>query len=235
MLDLGGISIVNKGLRYKMIIAYGLMSIIPLLACTYTISAYLFPEYKDLTTMSMVVLISLVISILGFLLAKRIVDATVGLSADAKRIAGGDFNRKISVSGGDELGSLGESINIMKVRIKSDLQELKDYGRSMKEINVEIHKKFLALSGLLQIGEMISSGSAQLDYILEVSIEKLCAVLDNASAVLYMPREAGGDFIVKHSHNLIGSDMSDTVIKRGGRGVLEKALEGRSITKSDGS
>ncbi len=42
----------NKGLRYKLLIAFSLMSIIPLLACMYVISSYVFPQIENLFTAS---------------------------------------------------------------------------------------------------------------------------------------------------------------------------------------
>ena len=228
-------SLINKGLRYKLMVAFSLMAVVPLLACIYAISPYLFPGFQNYVDLNLIVLIAVIISLLGLFLAKGMVDAVVELATEARKIASGDFERKINVRGDDELGTLGQSINMMTQRIKSNLNELKSYGQSMKEINVEIHKKVLTLSSLLQIGDIISAGSVQLDPLLEMAIEKACALFDTGFAVLYLPREEGGDFIMKTSYNLDREKLAEIVIKRGGRGFIEKSTEGRAIVKIDDS
>ncbi|MCM8760876.1 MAG: diguanylate cyclase [Candidatus Omnitrophica bacterium] len=228
-------SLINKGLRYRLMIAFSLMAVIPLLACVYAISPYLFPGFQNYVDLNLIVFIAVIISILGLILAKGMVNAVVELSNEAKRIADGDFSRKITLTGDDELGSLGQSINMMTQRIKSNLDELKSYGQSMKEINVEIHKKVLTLSSLLQIGDIISAGSIQLDPLLEMAVEKAATLFDTGFGVLYLGREDGGDFIARTSYNLDREKLTDVVIRREGHGILDKALEEHRILKCDSS
>ena len=77
----------------------------------------------------------------------------------AKIIAKGDLSREIEVQGEDEIGELGATLNILSRRIRENVDELKSYGERTKEINMEISKKVLVLSNLLQIGNLISQGS----------------------------------------------------------------------------
>ena len=58
------ITLTNKGLKYKLFIAFSLMSIIPLLACTYVISLYVFPQLESLTSVSTIVFISITMPVL---------------------------------------------------------------------------------------------------------------------------------------------------------------------------
>lgn len=228
------LSIINKGLRYKLMIAFSLMTVIPILACVYGLSPYLFPGFQSYVDLSTIVFTAIVISILGLIVAMSIINSVVKLAADARKIASGDYDRLIHVSGDDELGSLGQSINAMTNRIKSNLDELKGYGQSMKDINIEIHKKVITLSSLLQIGDLISAGSSQIDSLLELALDKASSLFDTGFGALYMPRDEGGDFIAKTCYNVDKENLADIVIKPGTRGALERVIENRMMLQVSG-
>jgi len=229
------LTVVNRGLRYKLLIAFSLMSIIPLLACMYVISAYLFPELESLPTISIVIVVSILISILGLFLARSLIDPVIDMAIEAKLIAGGEYNRKIVAPFEDEVGHLAESINFMTHKIKTNMDELKGYGRKIGEVNQEIQKKMLALSSLLQIGDIISQGSSQLDTLLDLALEKACSIFDAGFGALYMPQEEGGDVILRTSCNIEKENLDDIVIKNSGNGILEKIIAERSIVIIDKS
>ena len=228
------LSIINKGLRYKLLIAFSLMTIIPILACVYVLSPYLFPGFQSYVDLSTIVFTAIVISILGLIIAMSIINSVVGLASEARKIASGDYDRRVHVSGDDELGSLGQSINAMTSRIKSNLDELKGYGQSMKDINMEIHKKVITLSSLLQIGDIISAGSVQIDSLLDLALNKASGLFDTGFGALYMPRDEGGDFIAKTCYNVDKENLADIVIKPGARGVLERVIENKTMVQVSG-
>lgn len=228
-------SIINKGLRYKLMIAFSLMTVIPLLASVYALSPFIFPGFQHYVNLDLLLFISVVISLLGLILARGMIGAVVELASEAKKIANGDYGRKIVVAREDEVGSLGQSINVMSRQIKTNLDALKGYGQSMKEINVEIHKKVIVLSSLLQIGDIISSGSVQLDPLLDMVVEKAAALFDTGFGVLYLAREEGGDLTMKTSYNVDKEKLADITVKQYGKGVLERTIESRSVIKFDSS
>lgn len=233
MATLKNISIINKGLRYKLSIAFSLMTVIPLLAIVYSISPYIFPGLKGAVDINLILFLSIVISLLGLAVAKSITDAVVGLAMEARKIASGEYERRISVSADDELGDLGHSINTMTQKIKTNLDELKSYGQSMKDINVEIHKKVLALSSLLQIGDIITTGISQVDSLLSLAVEKAASLFDTGYGILYTPRIEDGSLIKKTSYNIDKETLEELVLKREGNGLLEKTLESRSFLQID--
>lgn len=225
----------NKGLRYKLLLAFSLMSIIPLLACTYVISVFLFPQLDNIFHVSVVVLAAIVIAMLGLILARGLVDPVIGMAIEAKMIANGEYDRKLAVSSDDEIGNLGQSINSMTQKIRTNLDELKGYGQRMREINTEVHKKVLALSSLLQIGDIISAGTIKINPLLEMAVEKAAMVFDNGFGILYMQKNEAGDFVQRTSCNIENERVEDAVIKKGGRGILEKVLEEQSMLTLDKS
>jgi len=223
---------VPRGLRYKLMVAFSLMSIIPLLVCTYIASIYVFPQLDNILDVSAVVLLSAVIAILGLALAKRMIDPVIEMAIEAKVIAEGEYDRRIAVQRDDEIGQLGESINVMTQRIKSNLDELKTYGQKTREINMEIHKKVLALSSLLQIGDVISSGTIDLSASLELAVQKAATIFDAGYGALYLSKSDGEEFMLKTSYNLKNEKLEGLVV-RAGQGLLGKAVHDHSVVVID--
>jgi diguanylate cyclase (GGDEF)-like protein len=229
------LSLAPKGLKYKLVMAFSLMSIIPLLACAYVIFSFSFPTWIDIINIVTIVAISAVIACLGLILARGLVDPVIDMAIEARLIANGDIGREISVSGHDEIGVLGESINSMTQKIRLNLDELKSFGQRTKELNVEIHKKVLALSSLLQIGDLVASSSAELDSILELLAQKVSMLFDGGFCVFYMiPKEGSREYLPKAHSNVHEEALLDIVIKSG-EGFLGKIMQSRSVCTLDNS
>ncbi len=224
---------VNKGLRYKLLLAFSIMSIIPLLACTYIISVYVFPQIDSLAGASAVVFISIVIALLGLLFARSLVDPVIDMAIEANMIANGHYDRSLNVPTDDEVGNLAASINTMTQKIKTNLDELKSYGQKMREINTDVHKKVLALSSLLQIGDVISSGSIQLEPLLEMAVEKAAMIFDSGFGILYMAKDDESDFLPKVECGQEAEQVRDLSIKRNGQGILDRAIGDRTVLAID--
>ncbi|MDO8525164.1 MAG: diguanylate cyclase [Candidatus Omnitrophota bacterium] len=228
-------ALVSRGLRYKLLIAFTLMSIIPLLSCVYVISLYVFPQIDSLLSASSVVLISIFIALLGLLLARSLVDPVINMAIEARIIADGQYDKNLIVHSDDEIGNIASSINTMTQKIKVNLDEIKSYGQKMKEVNADVHKKVLALSNLLQIGDVISAGSVQIDSLLEMALGKATMLFDASFGIIYAAKDDESDFVPRIDFGPSGDNFREITIKRKGRGILEQAIEGRSILIIDGS
>ncbi|MFA4991933.1 MAG: diguanylate cyclase [Candidatus Omnitrophota bacterium] len=208
------LSIVPKGLRYKTMIAFSLTSLIPLLICGWLVITYIFPNIKlflglSLGNISFILVISVVISLLGLYVTKQMIDPVIKIADDVRVIASGDVTKIIEMDREDEIGDLSKSLNIMTQKIKDNMDELKTYGEKTKTINIEINKKVLALSGLLQIGNLISS-SAELDSTLSFILEKISDLEDDAKVFLLLVKEGHPD-----EFNLVcGPDMDAGVFSK---------------------
>ncbi|MDP1853599.1 MAG: sensor domain-containing diguanylate cyclase, partial [Candidatus Omnitrophota bacterium] len=73
----------------------------------------------------------------------------------------------------------------LTLRIKDNMQELKKYSEETKEINLEINRKVIALSGLLQVSSFISEGE-EISEILDLSMEKMVEIGDTNLAFLLL-------------------------------------------------
>lgn len=195
---LKNLSLVNQGIRHKLIIAFCLMSIIPILISLYLITNYAF--FLNLTIFAVIV-ITVAIALMGFRLIKELIDSIIKISHDASRIAKGDLGHKIEIKREDEIGDLADSLRQLTLKIKESMSELKDYGEKTKEINTRIHKRVLVLSGLLQIGEFISSG-AEFDHTLQLITERLAQLEETGRAFLMLLSEDGQELVMRSVFNI---------------------------------
>ncbi|MDP2942423.1 MAG: GAF domain-containing protein, partial [Candidatus Omnitrophota bacterium] len=237
------LSLVPTGLRYKLTIAFVLMSIIPLAIGVYLAWNYIFwdPKYPwDITDVSLLLVVTVVIALLGFKVSKDIISPIIEMALKAKVIANGDLSQSIDIKSEDEIGQLGSTLNVLTRRIRENMDELRSYGERTKEINVEISKKVLVLSGLLQIGNLISQGSS-LDQILDLIIEKV-SQLEDEGAISLLLIEDKDTLVTKITYNLKNEGLKTLKLKLGtgflGRCVSEGkilVLDRRSkLTKESG-
>lgn len=215
------ISLMPKGLKYKTLIAFSLTSLIPLLICVWLATTYIFPNinlFLDLSlgNISLILVISLFISMLGFYITKQMIDPIVKMAEDAKEMAEGDMNKVIEIDHEDEIGDLGTSLNIMTQKIKDNIDRLKKYGEQTKLINIEINKKVLTLSSLLQIGNLISS-SKDLATILDFIAQKISDVEDDSgSFVMLFDEESNSIKLVSRCNieeeEILGLDIQASLL-----------------------
>lgn len=181
------ISLASRSLRYKLRISFYLMSVLPLLVCIYLVSNYILPKVGFQPDVIMSISMSIFIAVAGFYVIKGVFDRIVSVSSDAKLIAAGDITHRISTKEGDEVGELGDALNQLTQRIRSNMDELKGYSEKTTEINLEIQRRVLVLSSLLQISSLISQG-ANLEDILRLTVEK-SRLLANSDAAYLLYRE----------------------------------------------
>lgn len=189
-------SLVSYGLKRKLIISFSLMSILPLLACTYLVSNYMLPKIGLKTDIVATLLISTFIAVIGFFVVKEIFDRIVSVSTEAKLIAAGDISRKLEITHPDEVGDLSDALNQLTQRIRINMDELKNYSEKTTEINLEIQKRILVLSSLLQISSLITQG-AKLEDILKLTTEKSRFLANSDVSYLLFRQETHETFYMK--------------------------------------
>jgi len=159
--------------------------------CVYITSTYVFPNTEwAVGPLSLVMGITLFIALLGFLVAKRMVDPVIDMALEAKLIASGDFERSVETKEEGEVGDLAHSLNSITEKIRSNIGELKSYGDRTREINIEINKMVMVLSGLLQVGNLISAGS-ELKIVMDILVDKVSLLGDSNPTSLLIADEEG--------------------------------------------
>ncbi|MBN3038655.1 MAG: diguanylate cyclase [Candidatus Omnitrophica bacterium] len=209
-----------KGIKYKLTVAFALMSVIPMLVFGYLIIQYVFPKVSDIWDISIMVAFTIFLMISGFYLAKMIIYPVIKISAHAKGILEGEFDKKIDISREDEIGELGSSLNRLSTKLKQNMGELRGYGEKIKEINMEINRKVFALSGLLQINNLITS-EFNLSEVLNLIIEKLAQLQQRGPAFVMLLRKGKGDLAIAAHANLTLPQPEKVTINPG-QGLLGK-------------
>lgn len=215
------LSLVPAGLRYKFMIAYVLMSVIPLAISVYLATNYIFPNTNSVWIISLQIFFTILLTFLGLKITKDIIMSVVDIIFQANIIAKGDYDHIIEVKAQDEIGELGNSLNVLTSRIRENMEELRSYGERNKEISLEISKKVLVLSGLLQIGNHISQGSS-LDKILHLVIEKLFYVKEDSTS-FFMLVDNNESLVMSVNCNLKKEELKTLIIKK------EEGFLGKSV------
>ena len=189
-------SLSSRTIKQKLIIAFQLMSILPFLVSVYLVTNYIFPKFGVKIDVIASVIISAFVALIGLLVVKEVFDRLATVTNEAKFIAGGDIHRLLEVKQDDEVGELGNVLNKLSLRIRTNMEELKHYSEKTTEINFEIQKRVVVLSSLMQINSLISSG-AKLEDILKTAVEKSRFLANSETAFLLFWDEEKGVFYMK--------------------------------------
>jgi diguanylate cyclase (GGDEF)-like protein len=200
-------SLASRSLKYKLKIAFYLMSVLPLLVSFYLVSNYILPKVRFKLDIVASILISVFIAIIGFWVIKEVFDRIYSVSSVAKMIAAGDINQHVEVERADEVGDLGEALNQLTRRVRDNMDELKTYSEKTTQINLEIQKRVFVLSSLLQISSLISQG-AKLDEIFKVTIEKSRLIANSGLSYLILKDESGAKFHVAAADGVNAANLS---------------------------
>lgn len=190
------ISLSSRGLKYKLKVAFTLMTILPLLVSLYIIMNYSNVAGPGKLYVFILMLISVTIAVVGFMIIKEVSDRLISVTAAAKSIALNGRPENLTVGQMDEVGDLSDALSQMTQRIRSNMDELKIYSEKTKEINIETQQRVMMLSGLLQISSLISLG-ARLDDIIKVISEKARLLATSDSAYLLFREENQENFYMK--------------------------------------
>lgn len=206
----------------KLIFAFQLMFIFPFLVCLYLVLNYILPKFGYKINIIALVVISIFVALAGFLVIKKIFDRLAWLAKEAKLIAAGDINRKLSVVCGDELGVLADSVNQLAERIRGNMDELKQYKEKVSELNLENQKRSLELSNLTQISSLIAQGSEFTD-LLRIIVEKARLLAGSETAFLLF-KEANSDSLQMKIADGASVDYLISVKVSANEGIYNKAL-----------
>lgn len=181
-------SLASRGLHYKLRISFYLMLILPFLILVYLVSSYILPRKGMETNIVLLIVVSIFIAVTGFLVIRDVIRRIVSISSEARLIASGDIDHYIYETEKDEVGNLGETVNLLTQRIRDNMEELKGYSEKTTAFNLEIQRRVVVLSSLLQISALISQGG-KIDDILNLVVEKSGQIGDSDTAYLFVKDE----------------------------------------------
>lgn len=131
------LSLVSRGLKYKIGVAFCLVSIIPLLSCIYFIANYVLKNVQTVWETGIIVFITVIIIFTGLHLIRDITNSIIKISNEAKAITKGDSYRLIETDREDEIGELGSSLNILAKRMKEKIEELYNLSRIIENSKIK--------------------------------------------------------------------------------------------------
>lgn len=167
-----GGSLLPQGMRAKLVVAFGLMSVLPLLVLGYVVMNYVYPHVDSGTDLTLIIILSVVIALLGFSVARGLVMPVIMLASEARAIAAGETGHAGDLKAPDELGELGDALGQISKRVRDNMGQLKVYGEQTKHLNLEINRRILSLSHVLQISNLITQG-VKLEEVRRFILEKL--------------------------------------------------------------
>jgi HAMP domain-containing protein len=186
----------SRSLRPQLLVAFSLMSVIPILA----LLSFVFPSLLPRHGLGIIVGMVILLAGLGFFLVKSIIDSIIEINTEVRSIANGEVTREINVTRDDELGELSTALNHLASNIKHSMDELKIYGDRTKDINVRINQQLMALSGLLEISNLMTR-NADLKEIFEMAVTRVVQVANASFAFLVIKTaeafEVGGQHGLK--------------------------------------
>lgn len=86
-------------------------------------------------------------AVLGFLFARQVTRPIAEMTAVARRMADGDFSRKIVATSSDEIGQLGRALNLMAQRLEERIAELEEQRAKEAAILDGMAEGVLAVDG----------------------------------------------------------------------------------------
>jgi diguanylate cyclase (GGDEF)-like protein len=164
------------------------MSILPILILIYIVSEYILPRFGLRSHITSLITVGILISVGGFFIVKQIIDRIVKISYNVKHIAEGQPVRKLEIETEDEIGELSQALNELSERLSGDMDKIRSYSQMSAQINSDIRRHAVNLSGLLQISSMISQ-RAKLEEIFNVAVSSCRLVSDADTSYLFLRRE----------------------------------------------
>ena len=206
------LSLFSTNLRRKLMVGFSLMAVIPLLILAYLTTSYIFPREEHILNISIIVVIGVVIAILGFYLTKPIFHSVIEVSGEAKRIAEGDIERTIKVKNEGEVGDLEKSLNIITEKLRENMAEIQQYGNRVRNVNIEIGKKMMALSSLLQIGNLMVS-SPELEKVMPLILDKISRIAFSETIFLMVSEQETKELVMMFTHNIKSERLKNERVK----------------------
>lgn len=206
-------SLHKRGLREKLIVAFSLMSVIPLLVLFYLVSVYVIPHARQTWDVLVVVGLASGIAVLGLVLTRGFVLPVIRLASQAQAIADGQLEKEVDVASQDEVGSIGNALNLITQKVRDNMDQLSVYGEQTKKLNLEINRRMLALSNLLHVSNLIAQ-SAKLDEVTAFVLEKLTEIEEAELNCLLELDPEDGSFVIR---GCVCADAGQMSALRGGR------------------
>ncbi|NOX98081.1 MAG: diguanylate cyclase [Nitrospirae bacterium] len=204
-------SLNSQKLRFRLLSAFALMSVLPLLIFAQQLFSLNLPD----TTPSLLLLVAVILSLLGLYLMVGILKPISKVVAGAKALARGVFIPNFELKRKDEIGELEDALNKTGKGLRKSLNELKIHEQRTESLNREIRELLTKIESLSITDDL--TGLYNKKYLKEsLSKEIQRAIADQrpcSLAVFYI-----NDF--KNYNDTCGESGGDSVLKEVARLIL---------------
>lgn len=128
--------ILPKSLRTTLINAFALMTVIPLLVVFYYLFEYSFEELLKYQSTTIALLIVIFLSLLGFWIIYRVIQALIALAKQAESIQKTGSLQNIKYEEDNEIHSLVSSFNNMMGKLKDKILELEKVNEQLQILSI---------------------------------------------------------------------------------------------------
>lgn len=202
-------SLIKAGVRRKMVISYALMAIIPILVLTYFLISYILPSSPpDVFHLSLILILTLWISVLGYSVLRQMIMPLIKLAEEARKLADGNYGFTISVDTEDEVGEIAGSVSSIKRRIENYVTELDSYSKRTSKLNHKMQRNLLTLTSLMNLADMIGS-QMKFQQITDYAARKIAEEMKGGFCAIYVrgeDNEYALSSLVKGAEGDIGED-----------------------------
>lgn len=215
----------EKSLRWKVSMAFMVMSVIPTLIVLYLLTNHVRINSDNGAEMTAIFIACIWLVAAGYVMIRQTVMAITGLASDAKAIAAGQYDIKALAQTDAELKDIAESVNFMTDRMRDYISELREYGERAAVLDGKIKKKVSTLTNLIKIGEMISSGVG-FNEIADFAVKSMRAEIGEGFTAAFFKTKNGQGYYVKSfskdpAELLSGEELLDQLTR------IEDLLKGK--------
>jgi two-component system NtrC family sensor kinase len=219
------LSIMTGSLYRQFTVAFALMAIIPILANGYFLVTYLLPNIIPQENIFMIISISLILSLLGFIILKKNAGSISNLKQHLETIASGDITQRCKIHNGTEVDSIGKSVNLILQKLQQNQKKLEQFSKQLEEKVEQRTQELKETRGILiqaeklyAIGQLASGVAHEVRNPLGIIVQgvnylekKISSKEEGVSEILTMVKDG-----IKRADKIIGSllDFSkDTSLK----------------------
>ncbi|MDP2939280.1 MAG: HD domain-containing protein [Candidatus Omnitrophota bacterium] len=210
-------SIKNDKLERNFLLAFILVSLLPLLLLVFIVNYLMIPKGSLEKGQSDIIVFFLgCASLVGFYMIRRMIKSFVSAVKSIKTVANGNLSAKIESDGSEEINELAKSFNRITKQMEENIRELQ-------------HSKQLLQQVLSQVGEAVSSFQ-NIDKFLELIVLTIIDALAAKNGRLMLLNPDTNELITKISFG--DAQFSASIIKLGEGLLGQVAKEGKTYLVS---
>lgn len=205
----------EASLYRKFSIAFVFMSLVPIVLILFIIHHLKITPLlkKQLPYFNLTILLVLLLSLASFDLVRRSMLALSRFSSKAKRIAAGDYSKRVRVAERDEIGHLASSFNKITGELQDKIKELESSKRVVQNV-------------LNKIGSAVTS-TRGIENLLELVLQTLVQGTSAASGGIFISGEGSQDLIRRVGYRL--PDDLKKIDAKSEDSLITKAIKTRSL------